>query len=106
MGLFSLMPKKSSSAGNDGGSHHGSGRLTRLEFKNLHRDIRDHFGSRGENLVSILQGHMDSDRQGRGLHAMTDREFDDALRNLRNNHRDNFSSADIDKLEQLVRPRL
>lgn len=105
MGLFSLMPKKSAST-SGAGHHSGDGRVTRLEFKNLHRDIRDHFGVRGENLVSILEAHMDSDRRGRGLHAMTEREFDDAVRSLKDNHRDNFSGDDIERLVQIVKPRL
>ena len=108
MGLFSgfSSSKTSSPAGNIGSSHQGDGKVDRVDFKNLHRDIRNHFGERGEALSEILLANMDTDSSSKGLHAMSEREFNDTLHQLRNNHSDHFTSKDVDTLEGLVRQRL
>ncbi len=110
MGLFSTFSKKPSLSGTTGKpvSSFGNirGKISRLEIKNVHRDLVSRFGrTKGERIYSVLQPNMDREH-GFGSSGITTREMSDAIENMEKNPYDGIDKGDTKKLRDVLEKRL
>jgi hypothetical protein len=111
MGLFSTFPKKPAVSGSaphpsSGGSLDTHGKISRLEIKNVHRDLINRFGrTKGERIYSTLQPNMDKDR-GFGTSGISAKEANEALENMSKNPYDGIDKHDTEKLKDILEKRM
>lgn len=87
-----------------GSSLHG--KITRLEIKNVHRDLVSRLGrAKGERAYAELLPNMDRDR-GTGSSGISASEVRDTVRNMERNPYDGLDKHDAAKVQDVLNKRL
>lgn len=123
MGLFSVFGGSSSSRPVSGSSSLGHsshpspsvkpsvgsslrGKITRLEIKNVHRDLVSRLGrAKGERAYAQLMPNMDRER-GIGSSGISANEARDTVRNMERNPYDGLDKHDAAKVQEVLNKRL